>query len=280
MPGSKAEQESKPVLLSGLSKIVHITSGANHAMAMDNKGAVYIWGNGEQNQLGYHVIQRTGSEGKKLCLKPQPLRTKIRKYLAIYTGSDHSFAIDQKQRVWAWGVNNYGACGIAEGAGDDNAAVFTASHVKSLDLENDTIAHISGGQNHSIAVTSNGKALIWGSNSMPRLGLDITTVAETSIIRDAANEPRIVVVPTEIPNVGKTTWASAGSDHTYLINDQGHAYSWGLGATNQLGLGDTKDISLPTHIDNTAVRGRKLEWSGCGGQYSMLAAAARDEMSD
>ncbi|KAK4697778.1 regulator of chromosome condensation, partial [Lecanoromycetidae sp. Uapishka_2] len=275
--GSKAEKESKPVLLPGLTKIVHITSGANHAMAMDNKGTVYIWGNGEQNQLGYHVIQRTGSEGPKLCLKPQPLRTKIRKYLAIYTGSDHSFAVDQQQRVWAWGVNNNGACGIVEGAGDDNAAVFTASHVTSLDLENDSIAHISGGQNHSIAVTSNGKALVWGNNTGARLGLDINTVAESSIIRDEHNNPRIVVVPTEIPNVGKTTWVSAGADHNYLINDQGHAYSWGIGSTNQLGLGAADDTDLPTQIENTAVRGRKLEWSGCGGQYSMLAAAARDE---
>lgn len=266
--------------MSDLKKIVHITSGANHAMAMDNKGTVYIWGNGEQNQLGYHVIQRTGSEGKKLCLKPQPLRSKIKKFLAIYTGADHSFAIDEKQRVWSWGLNNSGACGIAEGAGDDNAAVFTASHVTSLDLENDSIVHMSGGQSHSIAVTSNGKALVWGNNAEARLGLDITTVAETSIIRNEDDKPSLVVVPTEIANVGKATWASAGSDHTYLVNEQGQAYSWGLGSTNQLGLGAAVDTQMPTLIDNTAVRGRKLEWSGCGGQYSMLAAFPRDESTN
>jgi len=247
-------------------------------MAMDNKGAVFIWGSGEQNQLGYHIISRTGSNNKKLTLKPQHLRTKIKKYKSIYTGLDHSFAIDQNDKVWAWGVNSFGGCGIKEGAGDDSSVVYTPTHVDTLDLENDCITHMAGGQHHSIAITANGKALLWGRVDGHQVGLDMKTVPRTSTIQDKKDIPRIVIVPTELPSIGgKAIYASAGPDHTILINDKGHAYAWGLSATYQTGLATIDDVEVPTHIDNTAVRGRKLDWAGCGGQFSMLTAPARDE---
>lgn len=274
-PGSDSPQvEKTPVLISELKNITHITSGANHAMALAKNGTVFIWGSGEQNQLGYHIVDRTGSKGEKTCLKPQPLRTTIKKYKAIYTGSDHSFAIDQKDRVWAWGINSFGACGIYEGAGDDGAVVYTPALVENLDLGEDSITHMAGGQHHTIAITKNGQALVWGRVDGCQTGLDMDQVPEDRVIRDNNDKARIVIVPTVLPNIGKATWASAGTDHTILINADGIAYSWGLSVTYQTGLGTLEDIKIPTHIDNTAVRGKKLTWSGCGGQYSAMAAPA------
>ena len=265
------------MLLPHLKNIVDICSGSNHCLAIDNKGGVFVWGAGEQNQLGYHIVQRTSTE-KGGSLKPQPFRTRLRTYKAIHTGADHSFAIDKKERVWAWGMNSFGGCGIEEGAGDDNAVVYTPQIVKSLSLENDSIVHIEGGNHHSIALTATGKALTWGRVDGCQVGLDMATVPKTSIITDEKEKPRILIVPTALPNIGKATWVAAGSDHNIALNDKGHAYSWGLSATLQTGLGTTEDVKLPTHIDNTAVRGKILNWAGCGGQYSIMTAPAQDEV--
>ena len=106
----------------------------------------------------------------------------------------------------------------------------------------------------------------------------MSTVPRTSIITDEKEKPRILIVPTPLPNIGKATWVAAGSDHNIAINDEGHAYSWGLSATLQTGLGTTDDVKLPTHIDNTAVRGKMLNGAGCGGQYSIMTAPAREEV--
>ena len=247
-------------------------------MALDKKGAVFIWGSGEQNQLGYHIVQRTGTKHQKTCLQPRPLRTKVKAYKAIYAGSDHSFAIDHKDKLWSWGVNSFGACGILEGAGDDNAVVYVPSLVEHLELKDDHITHIDGGQHHTIAITKNGKALIWGRNDGYQVGLDMSTVPRDCTIRDDLDKPRIVIIPTPVPGLGKAVWASAGTDHTIVINDQGLAYAWGLSATYQTGLGTLEDVKLPTHIDNTAVRNKMLNWSGCGGQYSILTAPAVTEI--
>ena len=278
LPGEDAPAEQKtPVLLPNLKNITDIASGANHAMAIDNKGVVYAWGCGEQNQLGYHIVQRT-STNKKNTLNPSPLRTRLKTYKAIYIGNDHSFAVDTKDRVWGWGSNSFGGTGIPDGAGDDNAAVYTPQIVKTLNFQNDTVTHIAGGQHHSIAVTANGKALVWGRVDGQQVGLDLSTVPDSSTIQDDAGKVRIVIKPTAIPNIGNAIWASAGTDHSIVINNQGHAYSWGFSANYQTGQGTTMDIKHPTHIDNTAVRGKKLNWSGCGGQYSILAAPAQNNV--
>lgn len=274
LPNTDIEIQHTPTLYPELKNIIDISSGANHALAMDNKGAVFIWGSGEQNQLGYHIIERTGTKGVKTTLKPQPLRTKIKKYKAIYTGSDHSFAVDMNDHVWSWGVNSFGGTGIRKGAGDDNAVVYNPTVVETLDLIDDTIIHMDGGQHHSIAITQKGKALIWGRIDGYQTGLDLATVPSSSTIHDSNARPRIVIVPTAIPNVGRATYASAGTDHTILLNDLGHAYAWGLSATYQTGLATTDDVQHPTRIDNTAVRGKMLKFSACGGQFSILASPA------
>lgn len=260
-----------PYLYPELTKIVDICSGANHAMARDIKGNIFIWGCGEQNQLGYHVGERLGVH-KFGSLKPRELRTRVKNWKAIYAGSDHSFAIDQHSRVWSWGNNAFGATGIPEGAGDDNAVVYTASIVKTLTLDNDRVIHLAGGNHHSIAITANGKALTWGRIDGQETGLDINTLPSTSTIKDEHGSSRIVIFPTAVPEISGAIWASAGSDHSIVVNKKGLAYAWGMSATYQLGLGVTDDVARPTHIDNTAVRGKMISWSGCGGQYSMLAA--------
>jgi len=176
--------------------------------------------------------------------------------------------------VWSWGLNSFGATGIAEGAGDDNAAVFIPSLVKALNDSDNPVVYITGGQHHSIAITENGEALIFGRVDGYTTGLDMATVPADSTICDEHDKPRIIITPTAIPNIGKATYAAAGSDQTIVINGKGLAYSWGLSATYQTGQGTTADIEYPTHIDNTAVRGKILSWAGCGGQYSMLASSA------
>ena len=182
--------------------------------------------------------------------------------------------------VWSWGVNSFGGTGIRKGAGDDNAVVYNPTMVETLNLEDDTIVHMDGGQHHSIAVTQKGKALIWGRIDGYQTGLDMATVPLSSTIQDSNGRPRIVIVPTAIPNVGQVTFASAGTDHTILLNDLGHAYAWGLSATYQTGLATTDDVQHPTRIDNTAIRGKMLNFSDCGGQFSILTSPAEGSSSE
>ena len=259
-----------PILVSGLKDITRIICGANHAMALDRLGKVFIWGCGEQAQLGFRPVERMKLNG----LKPSALRIKGKvKMVGIGTGSNHAFSIDDKSNVWTWGSNSFGQTGINIGAGEDNAVIFSPEKVKSLGKgsDDDRVIEIAGGMHHSIAVTSAGKCLVWGRVDGCQTGLDMSKLSEEDYIVDARNNPRILTKPTVLEKIQNAQYAAAGTDHNIALDGKHEAYAWGFSANYQTGLGTSDDVEEPTKIDNTATRGKKLTWAGAGGQYSMLA---------
>ncbi|CAO1598543.1 hypothetical protein XANCAGTX0491_002305 [Xanthoria calcicola] len=261
-----------PVLLPKLSKIVNIASGNNHALALDNKGVVYTWGSGQQMQLGYRMMERMRHDS----LNPALLRSRGKNIRYIACGADHSFAIDSKDQVWSWGVNSFGGTGIFDNAGEDNAVIISPTIVQNLKFDDDVVTQIAGGTHHSLCSTENGKCLIWGRFDGSQTGLDVSTVPEDHIVRDARGQARILMRPTQVPGIKDCVTVAAGTDHCIAITEQGKAYSWGFSANYQCGQGTTNDITIPTLIDNTATRDKKLDWAGAGGQYSILTSPVYD----
>ena len=264
-----------PRLYAELNKIIDIACGSNHAMALAQSGEVFVWGCGEQSQLGHHINERHDVEGKA-SLVPSPLRTGRRKYRAIFSGNDHAFAIDTKDQVWSWGLNSFGQSGIAEGAGGNGATIFAPTVIKSLSNANDPVKMLCGGQHHSLAITQKGQCLAFGRLDGLQLGLNTKDLADDDLIFDDHDppRPRILIEPKPIPNLGKAVYAASGVDHSIVVNDDGKAFSWGISVTYQTGLGTTNDVEFPTRIENTAVRDKKLTWVGCGGQFSILGGPA------
>ena len=264
-----------PTPYAELKKIVSIATGSNHAMALSQSGEVFIWGCGEQSQLGHHINERHDVEGKA-SLVPSPLRTGRRKYKGIFSGNDHCFAIDTKGQVWSWGLNSFGQSGLRAGAGGNGATVFVPTVIKSLSNLDDPVKMLCGGQHHSLAVTEGGRCLAFGRLDGLQLGLDTKTLKKDDLIFDDHEppRPRILIEPQPIPNLGSVVYAASGVDHSIVINTAGQAFSWGISVTYQTGLGTTNDVEYPTRIENTAVRDKKLTWVGCGGQFSVLAGPA------
>ncbi|KAL8715025.1 MAG: hypothetical protein Q9220_000982 [cf. Caloplaca sp. 1 TL-2023] len=266
--------QSTPTLLPGLSKIVDITSGSNHALALNNKGVVYTWGSGQQNQLGFRMMERKRFES----LNPSLLRLRGKNIRYIACGADHSFAIDGKEQVWSWGANSFGATGIYEGAGEDNAVIISPTVVNNLKFKDDTITHMAGGTHHSLAATASGRCLVWGRFDGSQTGVDVSSIPDADIVRDAKGKARILVRPTQVPGVpGKCTFVAAGTDHSLAITEDGKGYSWGFSANYQTGQGTDDDVTVATMFNNTAVREKKLDWAGAGGQYSALTSKAEIE---
>ena len=102
----------------------------------------------------------------------------------------------------------------------------------------------------------------------------MSTVPEDDIIFDSKGEPGIVIEPTMVPQVTGTKFVAAGTDHNIALNGSDESFSWGFSLMYQTGQGVTDEVKMPTKIENTAVRGKKITWAGAGGQYSMLAGPA------
>lgn len=218
------------------------------------------------------MVERTRLNG----LSPSTFGLK-KNITSISCGAFHSFAIDKTGTVFAWGLNSFGETGIPEGAGEDGGVVLHPTPIEALRQHGEVVC-LDGGAHHSVAVTNAGQCLVWGRIDGYQTGLQIDTIPDTSTIKDNKGNPRILTVPTHVPGFN-ATWAAAGSDHTIAITKDGKAYSWGFSANYQTGQGAMEDVEVATLIDNTAVREKKLNWAGAGGQYSVLTAPADVEMN-
>ncbi|MCN0181366.1 RCC1 domain-containing protein, partial [Salinispora arenicola] len=109
-----------------------------------------------------------------------------------------------------------------------------------------TVTAVAAGASHSLAITSTGTALAWGSNRQGQLG-DGTTVDSST--------PASVSLPPGIT----VTAVAAGASHSLAITSTGTALAWGDNSNGQLGNGTTSDspvpvdVSLPPGITVTAV---------------------------
>jgi regulator of chromosome condensation len=269
----------RPVLIPGLKNIVSIKAGANHALAMDTKGAVFAWGSGQQNQLGRRIVERTKTEAlfpREFGL-PKGVKKRI---VSIETGSYHNFAISKTGEVYAWGLNNFGETGIMENAGQDDAVIMNPKIVTSL--QGMTIASIKGGGHHSLAATEDGECFIWGRIDGAQMGIpmeELKNLSEPAVIKDDHGQPRIVAEPRKVDAIeGTVVLVSTASDHNIAVTKEGKAYSWGFSANYQTGQGTDDDVEVATLMDNTAIRDKKVVGATTGGQFSILTALVEDDV--
>ncbi|WPA99283.1 uncharacterized protein RHO25_003900 [Cercospora beticola] len=269
---------TRPVLIPGLKNITSIKAGANHALAMDTKGAVFAWGSGQQNQLGRRIVERTKTEAlfpREFGLPKGPKKG----ITSIQTGAYHSFAIAKTGDIYAWGLNNFGETGIMDNAGQDDAVIMNPRVVTALKGKN--VTSIKGGGHHSLAATEDGACLIWGRIDGAQTGIsedDLAKLPAEATIKDDSGRPRILAQPQKIPTIqGEVVHVSAASDHNIVITKEGQAYSWGFSANYQTGQGTDDDVPVAKLIDNTAVREKLLNGATTGGQFSIITAPASEE---
>lgn len=139
--------------------IQKIRSGAHHTLALTTDGEVYGWGDPESGKIGRMLKTRNKNE--------QALRIEkihARKARDIFCGNHHSFYVNDKGQVYAWGLNNHGQLGIGHKENTSNP-----THVAVLDGQN--VRVIAGGEHHTIAVTAEGKVYCWGRNDEAQCGL-------------------------------------------------------------------------------------------------------------
>ncbi|KAG6024056.1 hypothetical protein E4U41_001873 [Claviceps citrina] len=269
--GKVIEIQKDPILIPELDNIVQIACGANHVLALDQSGQVWGWGSYEQNQLGRQPFGRYQSE----TLLPRQVRVCTRPIKYIASGDYHSFAVDRKDNVWAWGLNSFGEAGYAKDAGGSEAIL--PHPMKIPDLCGKGVTLLAGGAHHSSAVTSDGKCFVWGRLDGGQLGIEFSKAQledDTLVRHDEYNKPRICLRPTVVSEVGDVAAVACGTDHTIFINKEGVGFSTGFGSVGQLGLGNEEDVDTVQRMRGKDIKGRKLIGAAAGGQFSVVMSTA------
>ena len=244
---------------SGGEQIIRIASGADHTAAVTAAGGLLTWGNGQTGQLG-RVGERLSDRVKmETLLKPhavpiKPSSRKAVKVVDVNCGTYATFALLSDGSVHAWGLNNYGQLALP-----GLAPIYKPTEVVAL-REHDVHA-VRSGQHHTLVITESGALLSFGRPTYGRLGQSAAEVGA-----DAACPE---VKPVDGLDGVTVTGAAAGLAVSGCFAEDGAAWMWGFGTSNQLGKGDDdEDEVVPRKLAETKkYTGMKLVQMEIGGQH-------------
>lgn len=261
--------QKTPTRIMELEHIVSIVAGKDHILALDSKGWVYAWGNGQQYQLGRKILERSMLSS----LEPRSFNLKNVKFIG--SGEFHSFAITTKGKVLAWGLNQYGQCGV-DMTIDDGAVVTKPTEIKAL--ADKDIVYITGGEHHSLALSSTGEVYAFGRYDMKEIGIEKDKLPLDDCVKDDHDNVRCLPKPTKLETLPPIKTVACGSHHSLAVTKDGFVFSWGFADTYAVGLGNLDDdVEKPTRIDNTATKEHDILLVGAGGQFSVSGGIKLDE---
>ena len=197
-----------------------------------------------------HISNKTAS-GKFLIPHKVTLPTGVTGWTSVAVGENHSLAIGNDGTLYAWGLNSSGQLGIG-----DTIQQVTPQKVN-LPTGVTSWIGVTGGEDHSLALGSDGNLYAWGLNSSGQLGIDNTT-----------NQ----VIPVKVFDVGASAQKLAPeffSSSSYAIDANGTLYVWGNNQYGQLGLGTAMNDSTPVNVPFPS---GVTSWAeAAGGGYHTLA---------
>jgi regulator of chromosome condensation len=254
-------------------------------LALDSHGAIYAWGCGQQSQLGRPVMESYRTIALTPSLVRIPRARGKSKITAISAGQFHSFALTATGEVYAWGLNNFAQTGISpkligdDGEQDSSSLIVPKPTLVELlsgyaGSEHGAVTALAGGNHHSLALTSAGHVLSWGRCDASQAGVPLSSLPKQSVVFDDRGKARILARPTPIPGLKCVAFIATGIDNSIAITKEGKAFSWGFSANYRTGLGTEEPVEAPTLVENSALKGKRLTWAGCGGQFSALGGPA------
>ncbi|KAI7903275.1 regulator of chromosome condensation 1/beta-lactamase-inhibitor protein II [Cokeromyces recurvatus] len=268
---NKAVQEV-PAIFEPFAKFViaDIAAGTDHCLALTRDGRVFVWGNGQQFQLGRRIMERHLING----LRPEALNLKHIKLIG--TGSYHSFAVAEDNTLYVWGLNNFQQCGLAEEDNNEPAenVITRPTIVRGLEGKGN-IKSVQGGEHHSLVLMEDGSVYVFGRADSDQLGLPNDIIERYQTREEGADVSafkRAVGVPTRVPNLEKIVEIATGTNHSVALGESGKAYTWGFGECYALGNGSSDDEPVPTELTGQKLEGFKVIRVSAGAQHSMILA--------
>jgi alpha-tubulin suppressor-like RCC1 family protein len=140
-------------------------------------------------------------------------------------GQNHVLAIKTDGTLWTWGANSFGAAQLGT-----NDLISRSTPVTTF-AGGTNWRQVSGGDNHTAAIKTDGTLWVWGNNGYGKLGINNIISRSTPVTTFA----------------GGTNWrqVSCGSAHTVAIKTDGTLWTWGNNYNGRLGNNITTHRSTP-----------------------------------
>ncbi len=215
--GNQADASDRPAMPRSFTQL---SSGDDHACAVDSDGQIWCWGENIAQQLGNPSA--ASHEDSRILVASDV------QWSQVSAGGAHTCAIDTDERIHCWGSNERGQLGTGN---EQNAEVPTQIASEEPWVE------IRSGTSHTCAIAKSGSLWCWGNNRSGEVGPSAELVARTPVRVDGATD---------------WTQVAVGSHHTCALKRNGSLWCWGQGTEGQLGLSDQENKSAPTRLGTNA----------------------------
>ncbi|XP_070185594.1 probable E3 ubiquitin-protein ligase HERC4 isoform X2 [Littorina saxatilis] len=229
---SKVNDELRrvPKLVKSLAvhSVVQIACGTRHCIALTSEGLVTTWGANDYGQLGLGSVGGVKDTPEMLaCLHGIPVAQ-------VAAGGNHTFTLSKSGAIHGWGKNRNGQLGLGDN-NDRNVPTACRS------LRSQKIKYLSCGEDHSAALTQDGRMFTFGAGSYGQLG------------HGSSDD---VIVPRQVMELtgSQVTQVACGRRHSLAhIAKSGRLYTFGLGGSGQLGIDSTGNKDLPCCVQGPFV---------------------------
>ena len=172
-----------------LDDVVDLAGGAEHTAAVKSDGTVWAWGANWSGQLG------DGTTDQHFVPSQVPYFSGA---IAVSAGAFHTIALRADGTVWGWGYNSDGELGNNS---TDDSLVPVEVVTESGDPLTGVTA-IAAGDEHNLAIRSDGTVWTWGANWNGQLG-------------DGTYDNRYFAA--QVPGLSNVALARAGAQHSIVV---------------------------------------------------------------
>mmetsp|Transcript_23263 Transcript_23263/g.51058 ORF Transcript_23263/g.51058 Transcript_23263/m.51058 type:complete len:552 (+) Transcript_23263:206-1861(+) len=218
-----------PVLTLQRKRIVQVSVGKEHCMALTEGGRLFTWGKNDFGQLG------TGDEENRALpvLTELPYETFINQ---VACGGNYTLGLTKRGEVWSWGrfqASNF-------------PRLFTETWCNGYEAKGETglkglkVVQVRAGDQHMGALTKEGKLYTWGYNDFGQLGWGLH--GEGRVGQQKPNQVKGMIESEEVIDF------ACGGGHTVAITKSCRIFGWGSNTNGQLGHAMKQCFPEPVEI--------------------------------
>ena len=224
--------------------VKQVACGNNHTIILKNDGSVWSCGQNTSGQLGLG----DNTDRTTFTQVTTNINNDVKQ---IACGAAHTFILKNDGSIYSCGYNNYGQLGVGD---TTNRNAFTQV---TTNINND-VKQIACGQNYTFILKNDGSVWSCGYNAYGQLGLGTSGSSN--------NKSTFTQVTTNINNDVKQI--SCGSEHAFILKNDGSAWSCGVNSYGQLGLSNTSQkttfAKITTNINND------VKQIACGNNHTVI----------
>ena len=249
-------------------KVVQITAGDSHCVALTSRGRAFYWGTFRDSSGSFGLTEK----GMERLPIPLCSGLDIRK---VSSGTDHVAVLTQDGALFTVGCAEQGQLGrvgdrfVARGGRRGLGLLLNPDRIHAANRRI-VFSDVWAGSYSTYAMTTAGDVLVCGLNNYNQLGVAkgltfYTLVKSESITRLSRESGGIAVI-------------APGQHHAIVLDKAGHAFALGRAEYGRLGLGEdvNKEVSAPVAVP--ALSGRQVSDVSCGTAVSFAVDADSGEV--